>query len=905
VPEYEDTMTETTDHVWSQENVAVYVAGGLDAQEAARLEAHARECLACADAVGRARSLDRGLSVLFADVRPGPGLEDRVVFRLRTTHRRPLLAGWVKRTMAAAAAIVILGTVGALVGPAATGGGLPLPGTTARVPSQPLCVDGDDSAGSVDELTNEDVGLTDADGLRKLLDAGLPEIDRLDNKTAAATAQGKFLGVTNGHRANDLYARFGSSTTWEDRTYIINGNDFSPHWGFGLTGRSPASRDTLLKQGGGNEVSAWSPDGRLVTGLGVTDGTSATLGYLNTPAPAVSRFDPPSLRFVAPQTPVTSAGATSQTPAGGQKDPPKVEVPDNTKPQPKDSSPLIADPTRRVILRSGEIEFEVDSFEVASAGVQKLVDGVKGAFVATINSEKLANGKVKGSVTVRVPPEHLDGLVAALRKELDKNGGLKGVRIGSQDVTKQYYDLDSRLRAARTMEQRLLQIIKEGKGDIKVLLEAEKELGVWRTKIEEFEGELRYYANLAALSTLTVTITEKEIRSASALTERERVQAGVEVEDVEKAYQQVLAAVADAKGRVIKSEMKQLTAGQFNATINFEVAPQAAGPVRDRLNQLGRVARLEIDRVTQAEGGTTPTDAKTTRGDSVFLLQLYNLANIEPRETATMQVAVVDVPAAYQSLRDAVAKTTSGRVLVSQLNEQDRQNVTAQFDFEVRRADDAVVRGALDAAGEAVGRQVTRAAESEKVTDAKVMYRVALMPANRLKPREVTTLGIEVADVDAAAASFAVQVKEVGGRQSDSKTTREPNGRVVSKVVYDVPLSAAATLAERFKSAGTVRVSQSVRDPQASEGRYATARLEVTLSNAEGIVAADAGVWQQVRRGLSYSASVLLTSVTWVVFGLCVVLPWALIGYAAYRVIRRSTRASRTDTPPAAGPTAA
>ena len=43
-----------------------------------------------------------------------------------------------------------------------------------------------------------------------------------------------------------------------------------------------------------------------------------------------------------------------------------------------------------------------------------------------------------------------------------------------------------------------------------------------------------------------------------------------------------------------------------------------------------------------------------------------------------------------------------------------------------------------------------------------------------------------------------------------------------------------------------------------------------------------------------YSASVLLTSVTWVVFGLCVVLPWALIGYTAYRVVRRSTRASRT-----------
>src|SRR5581483_3269486 len=112
---------------------------------------------------------------------------------------------------------------------------------------------------------------------------------------------------------------------------------------------------------------------------------------------------------------------------------------------------------------------------------------------------------------------------------------------------------------------------------IKQLLEAEKELGLWRTKIEEFEGEIRYYSNLAAFSTLTITLTEKEIRAAAAITERERVQAGVEVEDVDKAYQQVLAAVAEAKGRVTKSELKQLAAGQFNASLTFEVPPDAAG----------------------------------------------------------------------------------------------------------------------------------------------------------------------------------------------------------------------------------------------------------------------------------------------------------------------------------------
>jgi P2-related tail formation protein len=659
---------------------------------------------------------------------------------------------------------------------------------------------------------------------------------------------------------------------------------------------------------------------------------------------------------------------------------------------------------RRIVIRSGDIEFEIESFDAATATVTKLVLGIKSAFVATVNSEKLPNGKVRGSITVRVPPDQLDALVLDLRRELGKGGELKGVKLTSQDVTKMYTDLESRLKAARTMEQRLLQIIKEGKGEIKQLLEAEKELGVWRTKIEECEGEIRYYSNLAAFSTLTISLTEREIRAAAAFTERERVQAGVEVEDVDKAYQQLLAAVLEAKGRVTKSEVKQLTAGQFNAVFQFEVAPDASGPLRDRLRMLGRVARLEIDRTTQAESGTLPSDAKTKRGDTVFLVQLYNLANVaaretaalqvsvadvaaayqalrdvvakvagrvlvahlneqdrqnvtaqfdfevrradeaairaalaaagdvfsrqvtraaegdgvtdtkvrykvallsadrlSPRETATLQVAVTDVAAAYQALRDVVAKV-AGRVLVAQLNEQDRKNVTAQFDFEVRRADEGAVRTAVEAAGDVLSRQVTRAAEGDGVTDTKVLYKLALLPAGRLPPRETVTLSVEVGDVDKEVTLLAAQVAEAKGRQVDAKLDRDAGGRATARLVFEVPLAAAAGLVERLKGTGTVRAAQSARDPQATEGKYATARINVTLTNVESLVPDDAGLWAKVRRGLSISASVLLTSVTWVVFGLCVVLPWAVIGFGGYRIFLRATRPTPTAAPAPAEP---
>jgi hypothetical protein len=285
----------------------------------------------------------------------------------------------------------------------------------------------------------------------------------------------------------------------------------------------------------------------------------------------------------------------------------------------------------------------------------------------------------------------------------------------------------------------------------------------------------------------------------------------------------------------------------------------------------------------------------------LYRVTVLPMARLRPRESAALSVAVVDVPAAYQTLRDAVTKANA-RVLNAQINEQDRQNITAVLDVEMKRADEAAVRAAFDAAGDVLARQVTRAAEADGFTDSKVRYTATLTPASRLKPRETTALGIEVANVDEAATLFAAQAAEVKGRQADAKFSRDASGKTLAKLVFDVPLTAAAGLVEKFKAAGTVRAAQSARDPQATDGRFATARIEVTLGNRESIISDDDGLWAQVRRGLSYSASVLLTSVTWVVFGLCVVLPWAVIAYVMYRVVRRTMTPTTATSAPATTP---
>jgi hypothetical protein len=394
---------------------------------------------------------------------------------------------------------------------------------------------------------------------------------------------------------------------------------------------------------------------------------------------------------------------------------------------------------------------------------------------------------------------------------------------------------------------------------------------------------------------LTILLQEKEIGSPFAIVETQRVLMGLEVEDVAKAYQQILSAVAEAKGRITKSELKQQSAEQLGAVINFEVAPESAAPLRDRLKQLGNVSRLEVDRLQETEGGTgRPQDGKTKQKDTQFFVSLFNFANFAPREIATIQVATQDVAVAYRAAQEAAAKVRS-RVINSQFNEQDKQNITAQLDFDLRRADEPAVNAELSKIGDVVSRNVARAQDSENVLESKVRFLVAIISQSRIPPRESVVLGIEVTNVDATASALSAQVSQSKGRTVESQIAHERNGRVTAKLVYDVPLSAAAGLVSDFRKTGTVRVQKSSRNEQVAEGALSIARIDLTLSNTELIVPSDEGIWPQVRRGLSTSVTALSWSLTVVIIGVCFVLPWVIVLYAAYRIVLRLRRGRITS----------
>src|SRR5207247_8720487 len=113
---------------------------------------------------------------------------------------------------------------------------------------------------------------------------------------------------------------------------------------------------------------------------------------------------------------------------------------------------------------------------------------------------------------------------------------------------------------------------------------------------------------------------------------------------------------------------KRYEAGQFAATITADVPADAAGPMLDRLKQIGKMARLDVQRKqTAAENSATAAPLRVEKRDTRLNLSIYNPANVAPRQPVTLNIAADDVESAYRAILARVAKA-GGRVIPANLS---------------------------------------------------------------------------------------------------------------------------------------------------------------------------------------------------------------------------------------------
>jgi hypothetical protein len=101
-----------------------------------------------------------------------------------------------------------------------------------------------------------------------------------------------------------------------------------------------------------------------------------------------------------------------------------------------------------------------------------------------------------GYITIRIPSERLDEALEKIKEDVVK---VTDENRSGEDVTNQYVDLQSRLKAKQDAEKKLLEIMDnaEKAEDVRAIYADVQNV---QTEIEVLKGQIKYYEESAALS---------------------------------------------------------------------------------------------------------------------------------------------------------------------------------------------------------------------------------------------------------------------------------------------------------------------------------------------------------------------------------------------------------------------
>jgi hypothetical protein len=350
-----------------------------------------------------------------------------------------------------------------------------------------------------------------------------------------------------------------------------------------------------------------------------------------------------------PAPPPTEVAETSTALVAEGMEPNAAETP----------SPALAN---RKLIRNATVELEIVSFDNAVKQITAFATEEHG-YVATTNSDKQANGKLRGQVAVKVLPENLDRFLQKVRGL----GELKNQALGTEDVTKAYFDTDARLKNARVMEQRLIEMLKTKTGKVSDLLEVEKELGRVREQIEKMQGELKYWDSQVQFATVTISLAEKDMEEPAAFLLKEHAQLALYAPDVEKIYNDIKA-LASPKVQITNAQLNRDYSGRVSAQASMLVAPEESDAVVGRVKGFGRVENFQTQTERIAQGGSGISENAKTKRDKVELnITVSRDEQEQALQQTSLRIRTSSVDEKAKELR-ALAEKQGGRVRSSTFN---------------------------------------------------------------------------------------------------------------------------------------------------------------------------------------------------------------------------------------------
>jgi hypothetical protein len=164
----------------------------------------------------------------------------------------------------------------------------------------------------------------------------------------------------------------------------------------------------------------------------------------------------------------------------------------------------------RIVIKNGSLVIVVTDPAKSMDTISKMAEEMGGYVVsANLDQTQLSSGVEvpHATITIRVPAERLDEAMTRIKSET--NRPVIKSTVDSQDITKEYTDLQSRLTNLENAEAQLTQIMDQATKTEDVLNVYNQLVSV-QEQIEVLKGQIKYYDESARLSAISTELLANE-----------------------------------------------------------------------------------------------------------------------------------------------------------------------------------------------------------------------------------------------------------------------------------------------------------------------------------------------------------------------------------------------------------
>ncbi len=163
----------------------------------------------------------------------------------------------------------------------------------------------------------------------------------------------------------------------------------------------------------------------------------------------------------------------------------------------------------RLVIKNADLTVVVKDPRTSIADISRMAETMGGFVVSSsLYQTYLADGTpiLEGAITIRVPADRLNEALETIETNAVE---VRNRNVTGQDVTAQYVDLESQLRNLEATEKQLVEIMEKAEKTEDVL-NVFNQLTYIRGQIETVKGQMKYYREAAALSSISVRLLAEE-----------------------------------------------------------------------------------------------------------------------------------------------------------------------------------------------------------------------------------------------------------------------------------------------------------------------------------------------------------------------------------------------------------